>query len=291
MNSKIIRVFPRRTKWTPDDDLAFVGEPPLFELPNLPVYVSVVFSWDIDEADRISTAWQNRVGDNVSLGGPALEGLPAIGYVKQKDIEFIPGRFIKKGVTITSRGCPKRCPWCLVPKREGKLREINIADGYIVQDNNLLACSRGHIEKVFEMLSRQKKAAQFKGGLDIDYLEAWHVELLKQIRVNEIWVACDRQQDLERLDKAADLLSDFSIEKKRCYVLCYYNGDTINKAKRRLETVYEKGFLPFIQLYKSPEAEFKWCCGENVREWYDLVKKWSRPAIYRSKKAAAAERK
>jgi hypothetical protein len=25
----MIRVFPRRTKWTPTDELAFVGDPPL----------------------------------------------------------------------------------------------------------------------------------------------------------------------------------------------------------------------------------------------------------------------
>ncbi len=41
----MIRVFPRKTKWTPDDELAFVGDPPLFRSPdNEAVYVSVTFS-------------------------------------------------------------------------------------------------------------------------------------------------------------------------------------------------------------------------------------------------------
>ena len=35
--------------------------------------------------------------------------------------EFVPGRFLAKGVTITSRGCPRRCPFCFVPGREGAL--------------------------------------------------------------------------------------------------------------------------------------------------------------------------
>lgn len=269
--SDIIRVFPRRTKWTPDDDLAFVGEPkePLL-IPDLPVHISVTFSWDLQKAHGLISAW-SRVSRQpiISVGGPAMGDFKG---------EFVPGRYIKEGVTITSRGCPKRCPWCLVPQREGKLQEINIADGHIVQDNNLLACSRDHIEKVFEMLSRQKKAAQFKGGLDIDYLEAWQVELLKKIRVDEIWVACDRQEDLKRLDKAADLLSDFSIEKKHCYALMGFNGDTPDEANLRCEKIYEKGFLPRAQFYKSPKYKYD----PVPFEWKYTIHKWSRPAIYRS---------
>jgi len=269
----IIRVFPRKTKWTPTDDLAFVGEPkePLL-IPDLPVYISVTFSWDLKKAHDLVIPW-SRVSRQpvISIGGPAIGDFKG---------DFVSGRFIKKGVTFTSRGCNKRCPWCLVPQREGKLREINIADGYIVQDNNLLACSRGHIEKVFKMLSRQKKAAQFKGGLDIDYLEAWHIELLKQIRVNEIWVACDRQGDLKRLDKAADLLGDFPIGKKRCYVMIGFNGETLSAADRRLESVYEKGFLPFSQLYRDSSYDNKY-----DSQWRVLNKKWSRPAAYRGKES------
>lgn len=280
---KIIRVFPRRTKWTPTDDLAFIGEPPLFELPNLPVCVSVTFTWDIDEADRISTAWQKRVSDNVSLGGPALENLPAISYATRKSISFIPGRFIKEGVTFTSRGCPKNCPWCLVSRREGSLREINIAPGHIVQDNNLLACSQGHIERVFEMLRQQKKGIVFSGGLDIDYLQPWHIDLLKTIKVSELWVACDCEKDLKRLNKAADLLADFPEEKKRCYVMIGFGDERVTEAERRLEAVYAKGFLPFAQLYRGPHDESWGTC------WKNLQRKWSRPAAYRGKSAISRE--
>lgn len=270
--SDIIRVFPRKTKWTPKDDLAFVGEPkePLL-IPKLPVYISVTFSWDIKRGMDLVEKWAGYSTRTISIGGPAFSNLGLRG-------DFVPGRFIKEGVTFTSRGCNKKCPWCRVWYSEGKLREINIADGYIVQDNNLLACSRGHIEKVFEMLSRQKKGAQFKGGLDIDYLDSWHIELLKKIRVNEIWVACDRKRDLKRLDKAADLLGDFSIEKKRCFVMIGFNGESLSAAEKRLVTVYEKGFLPFAQLYRDSSNNCQY-----DKQWRDLNRNWSRPAAYRSK--------
>lgn len=267
----IIRVFPRKTKWTPTDDLAFVGEPPLFEVPDLPVHISVVFTWDMEIATSLIDPWRRKTGRNPLIAGPAW-GTMDIGIN-----DFIPGQYIKSGVTFTSRGCPKNCPWCLVSKREGKLREINIAPGYRVQDNNLLACSQPHIEMVFDMLRQQKKGIVFSGGLDIDYLEPWHVELLKSIKINELWVACDCEKDLKRLDKAADLLADFPEEKKRCYVMIGFNDETQNAAEARCEAVYSKGFLPFAQLYRSPLSKCEYPAG-----WKALQRKWSRPAVYRN---------
>ena len=72
-----------------------------------------------------------------------------------------------EGVTFTTRGCNKKCPWCLVPKREGRLAEIqDFPEGYIIQDNNLIQSGRDHMLKVFAMLDRQKRAAVFSGGID-----------------------------------------------------------------------------------------------------------------------------
>lgn len=275
MNEMIIRVFPTRTKMSPDDEMAFFGPPPLWDLPKVPVLVSVTFTWDIEKGRYLEAQW-NQAGFKVQIGGPAFMTKR---FCQIEACRFIPGRFLKKGITITSRGCPKRCPWCLVPQKEGKLKELWIYNGHIIQDNNLLACSRGHIEKVFEMLSRQKKAAQFKGGLDIDYLQPWHVELMKQIRIGELWVACDRPQDLKRLDKAQNLLSDFSLDKKHCYVLVGYNGENQQQAQLRCEEVLKKGFLPYVQLYRGPNAD------RSRGSWRNFCWFWSKPRYYKKKLA------
>ena len=264
----MIRVFARKNSFTPTDNLAFYDEPPLFDLPNLPVAVSVTFTWDIPRGRQLAVAWSFRCS-YISIGGPAFN---------DPGDEFFPGRFTKEGVTITSRGYPKNCPWCFVPKREGKLRELKIKPGYIVNDNNLLACSQGHILEVFDMLANQKKGAEFKGGLDITYLSSWHVDLMKGIKVNELWVACDSNVGLIRLEKAVDLLADFPTNKKRCYVLIGHDDD-IAEAEDRLETVYNMGFLPFAQLFRDGNKK-----KEYSKEWRALARKWSRPAAYRQRK-------
>lgn len=149
---KIARVFPRRTKASPVDALAFYDEPGLFPVEADQVHVSVTFTYDIPRAERLAKAWE-RVAQ-VTMGGPAMGAAGG---------DFTPGMYLKPGYVITSRGCPNWCWFCSVPKREGDIRELPITEGYNVLDDNLLACSEEHIRKVFAMLKRQRMGA---GGVD-----------------------------------------------------------------------------------------------------------------------------
>lgn len=116
---RIIRVFPTRTNATPDDAFArFRAFPSLFDEAD-EIHISVVFTWDIRWAEQAAVQWE-RVAP-VSIGGPAYN---------QPGGDFVPGMYMKNGYVITSRGCPNRCWFCSVPKREGgKLRELPVKDG------------------------------------------------------------------------------------------------------------------------------------------------------------------
>lgn len=281
MTQGMIRVFARRTSMTPTDDLAFYDEPPLFGLPDLPVCVSVTFTWDIPRGFKLYEAWKTRCKD-VQIGGPA------IGSTAIHSLDFVAGRFLKPGVTITSRGCLRRCPFCVVPHREGLIVELHrIEPGYIIQDNNLLACSRMHVERVFDMLMQQPKGAIFSGGLDARILSPWHIEWLKNkaFRLAEAWFACDSEAAIADLDRVADLMSDFPLRKKRCYVLAgFHPQDTPTAAERRCEAVLDRGICPFMMLYQPANRR------TYSREWRAAQRKWTRPAAYLSKAPAANER-
>jgi hypothetical protein len=277
-NEQLIRVFPYRTAYTPNDPFAFIGHPPFQEFRptnrKLPVRISVCFKWWRRDAEAMMRSW-SQYYDDVKIGGPAYGDLGD---------EFVPGRFLKEGCTITSRGCVKHCGWC--PEKDRPLRQLYpIHPGWIVQDSNLLACTELHVNAVFDMLREQPHSARFPGGLDKDFFRPWHRRLFDSIRIDELWFACDLTSGLPALERAAELLQGISPEKLRCYTMIGWDEDeSLLTAEKRIERVYELGFLPFCQLYKPDE-------GEKIYpvEWKAVQRKWARPAAYRVSRVTGHE--
>ena len=272
MERKIARVFPRKTRATPDDDLVFFGPPPLLTLPEIDeVHVSVTFTYDKSKAEELAEDW-NLAGVPVKLGGPA--------YDDPADGEFMPGQYLKKGYTITSRGCNNHCWFCMAHRREGNLRELQIKDGWDVLDNNLLQCSKEHIRSVFEMLKRQPVRPKFTGGLESKELKPWHCELLRESRAQRMYFAYDTPDDYEPLVLAGCMLRDAGITAQShtaaCYNLIGYQGDTFDAAQKRLEQTIDAGFMPYAMLYRDKD-------GKVDREWAKFQREWLRPAIVSTK--------
>ncbi len=262
----IIRVFPRRTSFTPTDPYAFVGDPPLWRPEADEVHVSVTFTWDVDEGYRLQRAW-SKYYDKVLIGGPAID--------KQHKLwqEYVSGMYVKPGVTFTSRGCVRCCPWCLVPSREGSLLTLPITPGWIIQDNNLLACPREHLLRVFAMCRAQNRQVSFSGGLDARLVDAWVADQLSKVPIKEVFLAADYDGALDPLCEAVKRLLFLGRHKTRCYVMIGYNGETIEQATERLETVWSIGCMPFAQLYQPADRYINY-----PPEWRRLARKWQRPA-------------
>ncbi len=264
----IARVFPRRTKATPDDPLAFTGPPPIKGLPALDeVHISVAFTYDLARAYALAEQWM-KTGIPVRIGGPAFQ---------EPGGEFVPGMYLKRGYVITSRGCPNRCWFCSVPAREGgKLRELPITDGWNILDDNLLACSEKHIRAVFDMLGRQEEKPLFTGGLEARLLRPWHVELLRKSKARRFYFAYDTPDDYAPLVDAGRLLREGGItqasHRASCYVLIGYPGDTMEAAEKRLRDTWRAGFVPYAMLYRDEK-------GITNTGWQKFQRVWLKPDI------------
>jgi hypothetical protein len=91
----------------------------------------------------------------------------------------------KINLGFTTRGCTRNCPWCIVPQKEGKIREVadlyDIWDGesnvITLMDNNILA-----LPKTFFKVSKQIK----KEGLKVDFNQGLDHRLLTDDIVKEL---------------------------------------------------------------------------------------------------------
>ena len=266
----LARVFPRKTRQTPSDSLAFVGYPDLFALHEgiTEVHVSVTFTWDKERAERLRDAW-----DKIA---PAKLGGPAYG---DRHGEFVAGRYLKHGLTITSRGCPRRCWFCDVWKYNPRVNELPIVPGWNIQDDNILACSESHFHAVIQMLSQQKRRTEFKGGLEALLLQDWHVDALASLSPKPtLFFAYDPGDEFDHLASAARrlLAAGFTraSHRLRCYVLIGWAKDTMAAAEKRLQDMLRVGFTPMAMLWRHPKT------GRPLSEdWRKFQRVWARPAI------------
>lgn len=269
---RLARVFPRRTKATPTDDLAFFGPPDLFAEAD-EVHVDVTFTADKPKAEVLAEEWRQVAP--VKVGGVAY-GDEGRGY-------FTPGKYIRRGYTFTSRGCPRRCWFCSVWKRRPQVTPIwPFEPGWNVLDDNLLACPEWHVRAVFQMLALQGRRVEFTGGLEALALQDYQVGLLADLKPRpNCFFAYDPGDPFETLKSAADRLiaAGFTARshRLRCYVLIGYPKDTFAEADRRLRSMMAIGFTPHAMLWQpeTPAAE-KY---RPAPEWRRFQRLWARPAI------------
>jgi len=189
-------------------------------------YLSVPFTWLLPEAQaRISQT--DMFIDRWIVGGPAVKLMPD--YLTGCDIQdHYPGilQKINRNATRTTLGCPNKCPFCGVRKIEGEFLEIeDFPPGNILCDNNILAASTPHLNKVAAML-QQFDSCDFNQGVDARLITPtiakWFTTLPKPI----IRLACDDDSEKEPWADALATLLHAGVPKSRIrsYVLVAFNA-------------------------------------------------------------------
>jgi hypothetical protein len=251
-------------------------------------YLSVVFSWDLQAAYQ-RAVWLKAQGYSVRVGGPAVMCNPGqFPYVATEEWALSPGdkpnalAHHNSNATFTSRGCIRRCSFCAVPKIEGDLVELSDWEPKpLVCDNNLLACSRAHFDRVIDRL-KPISGVDFNQGLDARLMKSHHANRLAELDLSAVRLAWDSIKSESSFMRAYELLRKVGISKRtiRVYVLIGYKDDP-EDAWYRLETVRKLGatpnpmrFQPLDSIMKDSYVAGGWTDRElrrYVRYWSNLA--------------------
>jgi len=172
---------------------------PTYWIQNRTLSVSIPFTWNLKEVfqrvNQLDFWW-----DNVLVGGPAVELQPdyfsELPHVQVGHSSLGVLQRVNPMATRTTLGCPNRCSFCAVPKIEGIFLELNKwPDKPIICDNNLLAASEQHLDRVFDRLERHT-GVDFNQGLDFRRLTDHAIERLRRLKAPRVRLACDSKKDL-----------------------------------------------------------------------------------------------
>ena len=159
-------------------------------------------------------------------------------------------------IGFLTRGCIRSCPWCVVPKKEGKIRAYRTwqevkrpdSDKIVFMDNNVLACPHG-VEQIESMAGTGVKV-DFNQGLDARLITdemAGKLSRLKWIRF--IRMSCDTDSMLEVVLTAVRKLSEHGVKPYR--VFCYLLVQDLESAERRAVALRDAGVDVFAQPYRD----------------------------------------
>ncbi|MEF8788265.1 MAG: hypothetical protein V5A84_04275, partial [Planctomycetota bacterium] len=206
------------------------------------LYVSVPFTWLLPEARRIASEHSGPAyagGPAVDLMPEQMQGVATLG----EPCPVPPLAMHNPLATFTTRGCPNGCPFCAVPRIEGDLVELeDWPVRPVVCDNNLLAASRRHFDRVIDRL-KALPHVDFNQGLEARLFTAHHARRIAELRSVKLRFAFDQVADEAPVADAIPLARKHGLRDIGCYVLIGFH-DTPECARYRLETLREWDIWP-----------------------------------------------
>lgn len=177
-----------------------------------------------------------------------------------------------------TRGCPNRCKWCVVPKKEGKISPYmdieEITAGRkkaILMDNNILASNYGlqQIEKIIKL------------GIKVDFNHLITDEiarLLAKVKwIKRIRFGCDTPGQIAEVERASALIDKYGY-KGEYFLYCILMDFEESFARVNYWKSKSRRFLPHCQPFRDLNNPH-----QIIPQWQKDMAHWAdRKEIYMS---------
>lgn len=217
-------------------------------------YASCIFTWHCKQVIGLP--------ENVIIGGSGVDlkkTLPPEVEHIMPDYSLYPKVDFSLG--FTSRGCPRKCPWCIVPRKEGGI--VPWASIYefwekrhqkiVLMDNNLLAAPNWR--ETMTDLIKERVEVDFNQGLDIRLVSNEVVYYLSKVKTKVLRFAFDHLAYERAVRDGIGLLLAAGISPRKLffYVLVGFNG--AETAVERVEILKSYNVDIYPMIYKDNEGK------------------------------------
>lgn len=245
------------------------------------VYSSKVFTFTPEEPMLPEDAIKGGTGYGI------YEDLPAEIDDMHPDYSIYPD--CKHAIGFLTRGCIRKCPWCVVPKKEGAIRpyrewrEVKRPDSrdIVFMDNNVLAHDFGLEQMVCMSMGNKDIRIDFNQGLDARLIDNDIAKLLSRLKwIRHIRMSCDTDAMLDTVLQAVENLGNNGVKPYRIFV--YLLVQDIKSAEYRATMLRDAGVDVFAQPYRDFENKI-----EPTQEMKDFARWVNRKPIFKSTRSFA----
>lgn len=175
------------------------------------VYMSKIFNFSPDDLSVYDA-------DEIIRGGTGYDvhsQLPAEIDRLQPDYSIYPSVRPDTAFGFLTRGCPNRCPWCVVPRKEGAIRPYMDCDELVIEgrtklvlmDNNILAAGLYAREQMLKIIDRGYRI-DFNQAIDARLMTPEYAALMARIKWidRRIRFGCDTRAQIAHCERAIEML-------------------------------------------------------------------------------------
>ncbi len=228
------------------------------------IYVSVIFK---KNSDRFNALHYFYPDSKIFYGGSGLN------YDRLPDhIEHIMPDYSLYGenysMGFTTRGCCRKCSFCIVRDKEGSLRfNASLKEfvhpthkNLLLMDNNLLGYKK-HLDILKDIKERDLKV-DFNQGLDIRLINKENAKSLSELKYynhhfdkRTLRFSFDNSNTTAELIKGFNLLKDAGIKPRDLffYILAY--PDNVEDAVERIKIIHGMGSRPFVMRFNQAKTK------------------------------------
>lgn len=165
---------------------------------------------------------------------------------------------VNAGIGVTSRGCIRQCPFCFVPLKEGKFRNVaeikdilNPKSNVIILHDNNLTADPYVIEKLTEIKERNL-IVDINQGCDVRLMTPDIAKALSDVKhLRSLHYAWDLMDSESAVLQGINTLSKYvKPYKHMCFTLVGFNT-TFEEDMYRFRKLKELKIDPFVMIYNS----------------------------------------
>lgn len=157
-----------------------------------------------------------------------------------------------------TRGCPNKCRWCVVPKKEGDIKPYKTwkqlvrpdSNKLVLMDNNILACEYGIHQ--LESLIDSGYSIDLNQGMDARLVNNRIAKIISRLKwIKYIRFSCDTISQIKAIKNVAELLTKHGVKPYRLFIYLLVTDDIENAAYRVESLKKIKGITIYAQAERN----------------------------------------